>query len=418
MAAVGLACLAQLARGQALEQAKRAFDAGDYTTAARLFEKANAGSPRCDTLLYLGMARYRLHQRDAALIAFQSAVQCDEKLVPAQLALGEALAERGNDNEAIASFTRALALDPHNTAALRGGASVYLRAQANQQASALLETLVEVEPGDAEAHADLGAAYVATGNRERAERQFESALKLKPNLGSGLLGLGSLYVKNAEESRAIPLLKRAAAAAPQAYEPHYLLGAAYNRLGRYREASVELLSAVRLGGDEAEVYYHLARAYGGLGQVEDRRQALARFAELSRKAKQNVDSQRTALRLMAQAKTLVDAGDLEAAMKRMEEARELRPSDDRLLFRLAGLEFDLQRFNEARGYVQEAISLSPSEWLYYYLLGLVEKSTDHVPEARRALEMAIQLNPAGKEVSQALAELARHEGESAERPPR
>ncbi len=42
---------------------------------------------------------------------------------------------------------------------------------------------------------------------------------------------------------------------------------------------------MRLGGNESEVYYHLARAYGGLGRADDRTRALARFAELSKKAK-------------------------------------------------------------------------------------------------------------------------------------
>src|SRR5690349_21738371 len=94
--------------GQALEQGKRAFDAGNYNEAARLFEKAHQSSPRCDILFFLGMARYRLNQVDDALISFQSAVQCDPKLVPARLALAEAYAERGNRDEALSAFTNVL----------------------------------------------------------------------------------------------------------------------------------------------------------------------------------------------------------------------------------------------------------------------------------------------------------------------
>ena len=51
--------------------------------------------------------------------------------------------------------------------------------------------------------------------------------------------------------------------------------------------------------------------------------------------------------LMEEAKSLVDAGNLHLAAARMEEARELRPSDDRLLFRLASLYYDLQRYDLA-----------------------------------------------------------------------
>src|SRR5688500_237107 len=100
--------LALLPWQQTLEQAKRAFDAGNYAAAAQLFEKAHQESPRCDTPFYLGLARYRLKELDAALIAFRVAVQCDPTLVPAYLALGEAYTERGNEGEALSAYLKAL----------------------------------------------------------------------------------------------------------------------------------------------------------------------------------------------------------------------------------------------------------------------------------------------------------------------
>ena len=124
---LALALLASLAWGQALEQAKRAFDRGDYATAARLFEQAHKASPNCEILFFLGLARYRLKQPDAALIAFRSAVECNPKLLPAHLALAEAYAERHNDTEALAAYDRVLSLDPKNAAALSGAANIYLK---------------------------------------------------------------------------------------------------------------------------------------------------------------------------------------------------------------------------------------------------------------------------------------------------
>lgn len=403
--------LATLGWCQPLDQAKRAFDRADYATAARLFEQAQKASPNCEIRFFLGLTRYRLKQPDEALIAFQSAVECDPKLIPAHLALAEAYEERRNDSEALAAFDRVLKVDPKNIDALSGAADIYLKSKANDKAAALLEMLIAVQPVNPDAHAELAAAYGASGDRQKAEEQFRIALKLRPAHGSALMGLGNLALKNGNEESAIELLQKAVEAAPKAFEPRFLLGSAYNRQSRYQDALTELQSAIRLGGNEPEIYYHLARAYGGLGRQEERIQALARFAELTRKSKEDAEAQRRALGMIEEAKALVDVGNLHLAAARLEEARVLRPTDDRLLFRLASLYYDLHRYDLARGFAQEAVALAPSEWLYHYLSGLIAKGSEKWTEARSSLETAARLNASAAEVQNALGQVAQHDGD-------
>jgi tetratricopeptide (TPR) repeat protein len=252
-------------------------------------------SPSCDILFFLGLTQYRLKQPDAALISFESAAQCDPKLLAAHLALGEAYTEKGNHSRALAAYSRVLKLEPRNTAALRAAAAIHLRTKAHAQAIELLESLVGVEPKDAEAHADLAAAYIVSGDRERAAKHYQSALAIEPDNASALMGYGNLLLKNGQEEHSVEMLQKAAKFAPNAFEPRYLLGTAYNRLGRFDKALAALQSALKLGGgDQSEVFYHLARAYGGLGRREERAQSLARFAELTRKAKEDTAAQRRA----------------------------------------------------------------------------------------------------------------------------
>jgi tetratricopeptide (TPR) repeat protein len=348
------------------------------------------------------MARYRPKQVDAALIAFQSAVRCDPNRVLAQLALAEALAEKGNHNEALAAYTRVLTLEPGNTSALQGAAAIYLRGKIHNKAVEVLEQLVRAAPSDPQAHADLGSEYIAMGNQEAAELQFQEALRLKPNYPSALLGLANVHLRKGEEAQAIALLKKVVNLVPNAFEPRFLLGSAYNRLGRYQDALAELQHAQRLGGNDSELYYHLARAYGGLGKPEERTQALAQFTALTSKAKEDTEARRRTLKLVEEAKALVNSGDLNAAVARLEEARELRPPDDQLLFRLASLHYDLQRDGVARTYAEEAISLAPTEWLYHYLLGLIETRSRRWVQAQSSLETALRLNPSSADVHNAL----------------
>jgi tetratricopeptide (TPR) repeat protein len=398
---VGL-LLASYASAQSLEQAKRAFDAGNYAEAARLFEEASRNSPSCELQFYVGIARYRQSRPSEAIVAFQSAVQCNPKLMLAHIALAEAYLQRGNQNAALRAFNRALELEPRNSAALRGAASIYVRSQLPHKAVELLQTLVEVDPRDPEAHSDLGAAYFATGDYENARPPYLHALRLKPSSPAALLGLANIHLKTGEEDQAIAMLQKVAQAAPRDFVPHYLMGAAYNRLGRHDEALNELNAALRLGARDSEVYYHLARAYGGLGRTDERRGALARFAELTRKNKEDTETQRRATRLVEEAGALVESGRLQDAAARLETARELQPSDDAILFRLAGLYFDLMRNDAARNYAEEAVSLAPSQWLYHYLLGLIETRAGKVERARTSLETALKLNPAATEIRKAL----------------
>lgn len=397
--------------GQTLERAERAFDAGKYAEAASLFEKAHQESPACDSLFGLGMARYRLHQLDAALIAFQSAVQCDPKNVLAQLALAEALSEKGNQNEALAAYTRVLNLEPGNISALQGAATIYLRGKLHNKAVEVLEQLVRLVPSDPQIHADLGSEYVAMGNPEGAALQFQEALHLKPNHPSALLGLANVYLRRGEESRAIELLQQVARLAPKAFEPHFLLGTADNRLGRYQDALAELQLAQRLGANDSELYYHLARAYAGLGRSEERLQALDKFTSLTNKVKEDTEARRRALQLIEEAKALVTSNNLDAAVARLEEARERQPPDDQLLFRLASLHYDLHHDGVARSYVEEAISLSPSKWLYHYLLGLIDIRSRRWAQAQTSLETALGLNPSSADLYNSLGQLALAQGD-------
>ncbi len=380
---------------------KAAFDRGDYAAAVRLFEAANRRLPDCANLLYIGLARYRLRQTNEALISFRAAAQCDPKLVAAHLALAEAYSLTRNDSEALAAYLRVLEIDPHNIVALRAASNFYLKNDLHVKSRVLLETLLELSP-TAGTHADLGAVHAASGDRAAAEMQFRRALALEPHYFPALSGLGNLLARAGEHATAIPLLRQAVATKPTAYEGHFLLGSALNRLDQFAEARTQLEQAVRLGGaNEPQVFYQLARAWGGLGRPAERKLALAKFSALTKQEKNDAERQREAARLVDEARTLLEAGDLDLAAQRLEQAREARPGDATLLFRLAGLNFDLQRLGVAREYAQAAISISPTTWLYHYLLGLVEKTANRLPDARASLELAARLGGSEAPASEA-----------------
>ena len=368
-----------------------------------IFALAQQAAPDCAKAVADGLDLYKRKDLNAALISFRAAAQCDPKLVSAHLAIANIYAERGNDGEALAALLQALQVEPRNVLALRAASFLYLKNGLHNKALPLLETLVSAAPDSVDAHADLAAVYAAGGKRAEAEREFRLALKLRPDFFPALAGLGNLLARAGESDAAMPLLRKAVQANPKAYEGHFLLGSALNRAGQFEEARTELEQASKLGGaNEPQVFYQLARAWGGLGKAEERKAALAVFSELTRKEKADTGLQRQATAWVDEARELMQAGDLNAAAQRLELAREARPADATLLFRLAGLHFDLGRYAQAREYAQAAISISPSTWLYHYLLGLVEQKAQRPADAKTSLEVAAKLQPSEAPVFNAL----------------
>ncbi len=415
-AAVALAAFTTLllAGSDLLSEAKRAFASGKYADAAKLLQNARATSADCTIPFLLGLAHFRLHELEAALIELRSAAECDPRNVDAQSALAEAYAQKGDDNRALAAFEAALKLAPMRKAALRGAAALYLRHDMNSQAIAVLQKLVELEPDDSRIRADLGAAHAGAEDLENARLSFQEALKLDQANVSALVGLGHVELKTGKTGEALSLLDKAIGLDPKSFEPRFLRAAAYNAAGRFADAVQDCREAIRLGGKDPQIYYHLARAYRGLGRKAESEQALAQFSALRSRSTSETQSRREAARLMQQARALVDQGKLAEAIAVLEKARALQGDTPELLFRLGGLYYDTRQYDLARSNTRAALELAPAEWTYHYLLGLIEKDSGAFERARKSLETAVRLNPSAAEAFNQLGDLAMRRGDYAE----
>lgn len=390
-----------------LAQGKKAFDEGRYEEAIAAWQKANGN--QCEVPFYIGLAQFRLQRANEAIVQFSAAVECDKTKVPPKIALAEAYNAIGNTNRALSAYEETLKQAPDSVEALRGIAAIYANRQQNDQLVPILERLVKLAPRDAMAHANLGAAYAATSRMEPAETEFQKALQIDPKNASALTGLGNYYLKAERTKEAIPLLKQAASVEKKAYEPLFLLGTAYSAAGQWEKAEDAFQRALALKGQESEIYYRLAAVYGHLNRDEERKAALRRFQELKNRTQQNQEAAREASRLVLQANSRIENGDMRGALELLTKAHELSPGDEDILFRLAGVQFDLKEYDAARRNVEQAVERVRGEWSYYYLLGLIEKATNRFVEARRALETAVKLNTQAADAYNHLGDIAMRE---------
>jgi len=93
--------------------------------------------------------------------------------------LGQAHAQQGNFDAAIASLEHALALKPEAAEANATLGVIYLKQDRLPEAILQLEAAVRVAPDDASSHYQLAQAYQKAGQQSRAEQHLDAFRKLE-----------------------------------------------------------------------------------------------------------------------------------------------------------------------------------------------------------------------------------------------
>jgi tetratricopeptide (TPR) repeat protein len=158
--------------------------------------------------LALGIAQLTYGQNVEAENSFRRSLALDPKAVPALAYLGVTYADRGQYDQAISFYEKALASNPQ-IATLH-----YLVA----------ETLLKNPAADT----------------TRAAKYLKRAVELDPNFAAAYLAWGRIHVRAARYAEAAPLLERAVALQPEFVEAHYQLSRVLIRLKRTDEANREL----------------------------------------------------------------------------------------------------------------------------------------------------------------------------------
>ena len=200
-------------------------------------------------------------------------------------------------------------IEPKNVLALRAASNLYLKNGLHNKALPLLEALCRQflrQPMPTRTWRQyMRQAVIANVRKKNSGGRWSSASGYFP----ALAGLGNLLARAGDDAAAMPLLRRAKELQPRAYEGHFLLGSALNRSGQFAEARTELEQASKLGGENnPQVFYQLARAWGGVGNATERKNALTRFSELTKKEKDNTQLQRQATVWIDEARALLQAG--------------------------------------------------------------------------------------------------------------
>jgi tetratricopeptide (TPR) repeat protein len=291
---------------------------GIATTFAKRFERRRAAQLLCLALLaMLGTLSWRQSRMYAAAEAlYQTTLAQNPACWMAHGNLGDALAARGQVDEAIAHYRAALAIKP-DCAEIQNSLGVALAGHGQfGEAVSHFEKAVEIRPDYASAFSNLGDALAHLHKTGEAIARFQKALEIKSDIAEARCGLGNALAVRGEVDEAIAQYQKALEIKPDYAEAHSNLGGALAVRGRADEAITHYQKALEINPGLAEARNNLGIALYGRGRFEE---AVANY-EKALKIKPDLAEAHNSL-----ANALAQRGEFDHAIVHYRTALEIMP---------------------------------------------------------------------------------------------
>ena len=151
--------------------------------------------------------------------------------------------EKGDFQNALKTYEKALEIEPDNTAVLINMGYTYQLTGNNDEAIRTYLEALKIDPYDAMGWVNLGNAYQKTGDETTALAIYQKAIEMNPWNPVALYNIGNHYYRNEEIKPAISAYQKAVALDPSLALAYFNLTKAYIKTQAFAEA----LSAVRAG---------------------------------------------------------------------------------------------------------------------------------------------------------------------------
>jgi Flp pilus assembly protein TadD len=183
--------------------------------------------------------------------------------------LGAALFQKGQLDEAVAQYQKALKINPNYAEAHSNlGAALFQKGQLDE-AVAQYQKALKINPNYVEAHSNLGVALFQKGQLDEGIAQIQKALEINPNYAEAHGNLGHALLEEGQLDEAMGQIQKALKINPNYVEAHSDLGNALFQRGQLDEAITQFQEALRLKPDFSPAQDNLAKAQALVRQRED-----------------------------------------------------------------------------------------------------------------------------------------------------
>jgi tetratricopeptide (TPR) repeat protein len=357
-------------------------------------------------LTHKGVALAQRGQIQEALGCFERAIALDPALDAARFRLGLLQLELGEDELALASFREVVKRQASGPAAHVGVAEALVNLEREQEAAVACSKAIELDPSFKRAHYVLGMAYRGLGRLEDAERELALGADSEPRfvgdslsaqLNSYRRGYGAriqdaLDLVNAgKPAQAVPLLEQVVEGHPDDRVALVNLGVAYINVGR-NEDSIEVLKrAHELDESDFAVLINLATAEMGLQRMAD----ALKHSEQAVRAAPNVSAT-----YYMRSHAYLAHGRVGEAFTDLKKAASLDTGDPRYPIEAGDCAVRMGRNDEAIAFYAEGLKLQPNYLPALVSMGVVADKLGRRSVAEDAYRRAKALQPNHERVVQ------------------
>jgi tetratricopeptide (TPR) repeat protein len=330
---------------------------------------------------------------EAAIAAFQRALQIDGRFALAHAALGQSYRRKYVETkdpawaqQAIDSAANALRLAPESAEVRYVLALTLSGAGRADDAIEELNHALAIQPNFEDAHRQLGLVLAEKGDIDAAIVEFRKAIALRPNGASGYYALGYALWQASRHQEAVDALEQCVRLAPDNFSGYQLLGTNYQLLGDNDRAIENYRKAIAIRPS--------APAYSNLGAGLHQRGDFAGAVDAYRQAIAIRPNAATTHRNLGDAlfrlgKSAEARAEYLEAIRLFETDLKVNPKDARQMILLAVVYQKLGQPEVARKHARQALALLPSNPDVLYRAATVEALAGRQGTALDYLEQAL-----------------------------
>lgn len=376
---------------------------------------------------YLGRIFLESGKQEEALASFDRAIAVNAAFEPAYLAQASLYETRQEREKAIAVLKRYLErVNPNNKDIRQHLIQLYVNTKDYAGGLAELDKMLAEEPGDLDAQLRMALIYGEKREFSKAIELLQGVLKARPAELKVRDYLGYLYEENKEFPKAVEAYQFNIQLDPSYAESHMHLGVLQYRLKAYPAAITHLTEATRINPKQPEPFIVLGLAHL---QAEQFEKALSTFEEGIRHHQKNADlhfnlgtaydklnrfddvvkAMETALALDPHhADALNYLGysyaergiKVEQALNLTKQAVALKPDNGYYVDSLGWAFYKSGQFNEALTEIKRAVALVGDDPVIYEHLGEIYLKQQKLSEAKEAWLHSLELDPSNDKLVQ------------------